>query len=329
MQYNHIFGPVLSRRLGISLGVDLVVHKTCSLDCIYCECGKTTCLTGTQKEYVNLLDVKKELDHFWQNNDDPDYITFSGSGEPTLNPCLGQVIEYIKTRKPNIKVAVLTNATLFDDPRVRQALLKADRVAPSLDAATKEAFERINRPHKDVDLKKMIQGIQTFAKEYKGELFLEILILPGINNDLTDLLHLKEAIKKIKPDRVQINTLDRPGTLADIRPATKKELEQVIKILDYSPIEIIAKVKIDESIQAKVNRKDIKMAIVETIHRRPCTKKDLIQTFGADPETIDKYIEQLEWEKKIIGVFQERGMFYQTIKDPEKESQTKVQKIKK
>ena len=312
MQYNYIFGPVLSRRLGISLGVDLVVHKTCSLDCIYCECGETTCLTATPKEYVNLLDVKKELDHFWQNNDDPDYITFSGSGEPTLNPCLGEVIEYIKIKKPNIKVAVLTNTTLFDDPSVRQALLKADRVSPSLDAATKEAFERINRPHKDVDLKKMIQGIQTFAKEYKGELFLEILILPGINDDLADLLHLKEAIKKIKPDRVQINTLDRPGTLTEIRAATKKEIEQVIKALDYSPIEIIA--KIDESIQAKANREDIKTAIVETIHRRPCTKKDLIRTLGADPETVDTYIEQLEREKKIIGVFQERGMFYQTIK---------------
>ena len=140
MQYKYIFGPILSRRLGISLGVDLVPHKTCSLDCVYCECGKTTDLTIEQKEYVKFKDVKKELEHFWNHNDDPDYITFSGSGEPSLNSKLGKVIEFIKTQKPYIKTAVLTNSTLFDDPDVRQSLLKAELVIPSLDAVSNKAF---------------------------------------------------------------------------------------------------------------------------------------------------------------------------------------------
>ncbi|MFH2093715.1 MAG: radical SAM protein [Pseudomonadota bacterium] len=316
MNYNHIFGPVLSRRLGISLGVDLVVHKTCSLDCIYCECGKTTHLTKVRKEYVGLQAIKAELDDYWQHNDDPDYITFSGSGEPTLNPCLGQVIAYIKEKKPHIKIAVLTNVTLFDDPAVRQALLKADRVVPSLDAASQSAFERINRPHRGVDLAKMIQGIQTFAKEYKGELFLEVLILPGINDDPQDLLLLKNVIHVIKPDRVQLNTLDRPGTESDIRSANQNELEQVIQILDYAPIEIIARVS--STIQSRTNRDDIRHAIIETVHRRPCTKKDLMQTLGVEAKMIDSCIEQLENQKKITAISRERGIFYQTIKDPKK-----------
>ncbi len=312
MQYNHIFGPVLSRRLGISLGVDLVTHKICSLDCIYCECGKTTGLTVDRKEYAAFETIKQELDHYWAHHEDPDYITFSGSGEPSLNPCLGQVITYIKANKPGIKVAVLTNATLFHNPDVRQALMKADRVVPSLDAATKQAFDRINCPHKDVDLKQMIQGLKFFSKEYTGEFFLEVFILPGINDDSENIQQLSRAIKQIQPTRVQLNTLDRPGTLKNIRPADRQQLEQVISAIDYSPIEIIAKV--DDTRHSKSRRADIKTAIIETIHRRPCTQKDLVQTLGVEPDMIDLYIKQLEQDKKITAVLQERGLFYQTIK---------------
>jgi wyosine [tRNA(Phe)-imidazoG37] synthetase (radical SAM superfamily) len=313
MQYKHIFGPVPSRRLGISLGVDLVTHKICSLDCVYCECGKTTQLCLERREYVKFKDVIKELDHFWQQNEKLDYITFSGSGEPTLNSSLGKVIEYIKQKKPDIKVAVLTNSTLMSDPKVRKELLQADLVMPSLDAVSKKAFARINRPQKNLDVQNMINGLEAFAKEYKGRLCLEVLILPGINDSAKDLQLLKQAIQKINPDQIQINTLDRPGTISDIKPASKADLEQVIKILDFPNIEIIAKV--DDDINAKIQREDIKFAIMETVHRRPCTKKDLLQILGAKKETIDKYIAILEQENKIIGKSRERGVFYQTLKE--------------
>ncbi len=313
MQYNHIFGPVPSRRLGISLGVDLVTHKTCSLDCVYCECGKTTRLTMEQKEYVRFEDVKKELDHFWQHNADPDYITFSGSGEPTLNSKLGQVIDYIKEKKPEINVAVLTNSTLFSDPAVRQALLKADLVVPSLDAVSNKAFARINRPNKALDANEVAKGIETFAKEYKGKIWLEIFILPGFNDSNSDLLLLKAAVQKIHPDRVQINTLDRPGTLAGIEPASRPELERAIQIIGFPDSEIIAKV--DKNIRARIQREDIKAAIIETIHRRPCTKQDLLKILGVEKEVIDNHITILEQEGKIVGTARERGVFYQTLKD--------------
>ena len=313
MQYNHIFGPVPSRRLGISLGIDLVTHKICSMDCVYCECGKTTQLTLERKEYVRFEDVKKELDYYWQHNADPDYITFSGSGEPTLNCRLGDVIEYIKEKKPRIKVAVLTNSTLFSDPCVRKELLKADLVVPSLDAVSKKGFARINRPDQKLEIYKLVRGIEIFSKEYNGKLWLEVFILSGINDGKSDILLLKDAIKKINPDLVQINTLDRPGTLLDIKPASRSDLEKVIQAIGFPNIEIIAKV--DGQIKAGIQRKDVKAAIIETIHRRPCTKKDLLQILGVEKQVIDNNINLLEKEKKIIGKTRERGVFYQTLKE--------------
>ncbi|WP_300454975.1 radical SAM protein [Desulfobacula sp.] len=312
MQYKYIFGPVPSRRLGLSLGVDLVPHKTCSLDCVYCECGKTTRLTLEKKEYVRFAEVKKELDHYWQHNADPDYITFSGSGEPTLNSKLAQVIEYIKKTKPQIKVAVLTNSTLFSDPTVRHAMLKADLVVPSLDAVSTSAFIRINRPRKGLEIHEIIRGIERFAAEYTGRIWLEVFVLPGMNDSRSDLLLLKDAIQRIQPDRIQINTLDRPGTLAGIEPASRSQLERVIRILGFPNSEIIAKV--DGDIQARIHREDIRAAIVETIHRRPCTKQDLLQMLGVEKHVLDACIHGLEQEKKIIGKSQERGVFYQTVK---------------
>jgi len=313
MEYKHIFGPVPSRRLGISLGVDLVTHKICSLDCVYCECGKTTELTLEQKEYVRFKDVVKELDHYWQHNVDPDYITFSGSGEPTLNSKLGQVIEYIKKKKPQIKVAVLTNSSLFSDPQVRKALLNADLVVPSLDAVSKKTFARINRPNPVLDVHKVVKGIETFAKEYTGKIWLEVFILPGINDSRPDLLLLKEAIERINPELIQLNTLDRPGTMSGIEPASRLELEDVIKFLGFHNIEIIAKV--DGDIKARIQREDVKAAVIETIHRRPCTKKDLLQILGVEKQVIDKVINSLEQEKTIVGKTRKRGVFYQTLKE--------------
>ncbi|MCF6246297.1 MAG: radical SAM protein [Desulfobacula sp.] len=313
MSYHHIFGPVLSRRLGVSLGVDLVTHKICSMDCIYCECGKTTQKTCERKEYVPFDSVIKELDHYFENHPDPDYITFSGSGEPTLNSCLGRVIDHIKDKRPEVNVAVLTNASLFSDQKVTKQLFKANLVVPSLDAVTKKAFLKINRPCATIDVAQIVSGMVDFAAVYKGKIRLEVFILPGINDERADLEMLKGVIRQINPDRVQLNTLDRPGTLSNIRPATGQELSRVIKILDYQPIEIIAKVQ--KTVRTIIKRNDIPKAILETIHRRPCTKTDLQTILGVEQARIEDCILLLEKEKKIEGSQQERGMFYQTIKE--------------
>ncbi|MFA5906837.1 MAG: radical SAM protein, partial [Desulfobacula sp.] len=236
-----------------------------------------------------------------------------GSGEPTLNLCLGHVIDHIRSKRPHIKVAVLTNSTLIQNPSVWQALLKADLVLPSLDAVSKKAFLRINRPHKSVDPKEIVKGIEDFARAFKGEIWLEVLILPGINDAPADLMELKEAIHRINPDRLQINTLDRPGTLSGIKPASRSELERVAELFNFPDTEIIARVGRD--IQTRTKREDIRDAIIETIHRRPCTKEDLFKFLGVEKNMIETCIDTLLREKKIVGKAEERGIFFQTVKD--------------
>ena len=183
--YKYLFGPVPSRRLGMSLGVDLVPRKICSLDCVYCEVGKTTKLTLERKEYILYDKVTDELTHYFENNPDPDYITFSGSGEPTLNLRIGDVLNFIKQNKPKIPIAVLTNGTLLFKPEVREEIKNADVVLPSLDAATNLIFHKINRPVPEFDIKRYIQGLIDFRKEFKGKIWLEIFILPEDNFEET------------------------------------------------------------------------------------------------------------------------------------------------
>ena len=307
--YKYLFGPVPSRRLGMSLGVDLVPKKVCSLDCVYCEVGHTTKLTTERKEYILYAKVKEELKHYFSNSPDPDYITFSGSGEPTLNSRIGDVLQFIKTKKPNIPVAVLTNGTLFYDKQVRAELLDADIVLPSLDAAINASFNKINRPAKNLSIDKYINGLIDFRKEFPGKIWLEVLIIPGYNDSKQDLDALKKAIHKIAPDQIQLNTLDRPGTIAEIRAANYQELHQIADYLEFDNIEVIASAPVRKNI--KSYRNDTESAILETILRRPCTLDDLSGILGMHVNEINKYLDVLEAENKIEPSHQERGIFYQ------------------
>jgi len=307
--YNYLFGPVPSRRLGMSLGIDLVPHKVCTLNCIYCECGRTTKLTLERNEYVPYDAVVKELQHYLTNNPVPDYITFSGSGEPTLNSRIGDVLQFIKSNYPNIPVAVLTNGTLFYQKQVRTELLNADVVLPSLDAASDLSFRKINRPFHKLNINEYIQGLVDFRKEYSGKIWLEVLILPGYNDNPEDLQLLKEAFEKIKPDSIQLNTLDRPGTIDGLRTASKHKLQQIVDFWNLDNVEIIAAAP--ERKKVKSYREDTETAIWETICRRPCTIDDLVKILGLHINEINKYLDVLESENKIESVRQERGLFYQ------------------
>jgi len=307
--YKYLFGPVPSRRLGMSLGVDLVPKKVCSLDCVYCEVGKTTKLTLERKEYIKFDKVKEELTDYFKNNPDPDYITFSGSGEPTLNSQIGEILQFIKQIRPDIPVAVLTNGTLLYDKTVRDALKDADVVLPSLDAATEEVFQKINRPQSKLTIEKYIEGLITFRNEFIGKIWLEIFILPGYNDHNAELNELKKAILKIRPDSIQINTLDRPGTVSDLRGSTRIELQKIMDFWNLPNVEIIASSPQRKNIQSY--RQDAETAIMETISRRPCTLDDLSKLLGMHINEINKYLDVLDTENKIESVRQERGIFYQ------------------
>ncbi len=306
--FKYLFGPVPSRRLGMSLGVDLVPSKVCSLDCVYCEVGKTTLHTLERKEYVPFERITAELIEYFNNNPDPDYITFSGSGEPCLNNRIGDVLGFIKENKPGLPVALLTNGTLFFDPEVRAAIAMADLVLPSLDAVSEKVFRKINRPAPMLDVKRHIQGLLEFSKEYKGTTWLEVLILPGYNDDQAELLAMKDVILQMSPDVVQLNTLDRPGTIQGLRGATRTELQRIADLWNFDNLQIIAAAANRKNI--KSYREDIENVILETISRRPCTVDDLVSILGIHISQINKYLDVLEAEGAIESVRLERGVFY-------------------
>ncbi|MDZ4133014.1 MAG: radical SAM protein [Dethiobacteria bacterium] len=305
MKYKYLFGPVPSRRLGVSLGVDLIPLKTCSLDCVYCECGMTTRLTVDRKEYLPLAAVINELKDYLAANPRLDYITFAGSGEPTLNSRLGEVAGYLKTNYPHYKLCLLTNGTLFTDPRVRADVAPIDLVIPSLDSATESGFQLINRPQKDLSCSAMIDGLVKLGAEFKGEMRLEIFIVPGINDTPHELAALKKAIEKIKPGRVQLGTLDRPGTEAWVEAADSQKMKEISAYLNgaeligtFQPRQKVASFKEEHS-----------RNILQTLRRRPCTIKDLEQILDIHPAELQKYVHDLLERDKIEVDNKERGAF--------------------
>jgi wyosine [tRNA(Phe)-imidazoG37] synthetase (radical SAM superfamily) len=252
--------------------------------------------------------VKEELRDFFKNNPDPEYITFSGAGEPTLNSMIGNVLEFIKELRPHIPVALLTNATLFQLPEVRKEVLAADLVLPSLDAGTQEAFEKINRPEENLRVEDHINGLMHFREEFKGKIWLEVLIIPGYNDDRENLEALHKALLKIKPDRIQLNTLDRPGTLEGLRPASRGELNNIRQLWNLPQTEIISAPANRKKIHAY--REDTETAVMETLQRRPCTADDLADILGLPLNEVNKYLDVLEAEKKVKIRREQRGLFY-------------------
>ncbi|MFP4364539.1 MAG: radical SAM protein [Spirochaetia bacterium] len=308
MKYRYIFGPVPSRRLGVSLGIDLVPYKICSLNCLYCECGITTNLTLVRKEYVPQNEVIKELDHFLSNNPAPEYITFSGSGEPTLHSGIAGILSRIKTIWPDIPVALLTNGTLFTIPGVRKEVLSADLIVPSLDAASQSTFLEIDRPVPGLDADSHIQGLVDLRKEFAGKIWLEVFILPGVNDDESELELLKEAILKIHPDKVQLNSLDRPGAVPGLCHASAHQLYAIKEGWRLSNVEITVSAAQRKTLASYTE--DVSSHIFETIYRRPSTADELAQMLGTHVNEVNKYLGVLEEDGKIKPVLQEGKQFY-------------------
>ena len=225
----YLFGPVASRRLGYSLGVDIIPHKVCTLDCLYCQLGPTTLKTIERKPYVEAGPVLAELDEMLAQKVQIDCITFSGSGEPTLNTCLGDIIAGIK-RRCSIPVTVLTNGTLLHLPEVRAGLMQADIVCPSFDAATDAVFSRINRPHESLRVEQMIEGLAAFRREFSGRILLEVMIAHGINDSAGELEKLAQALQSFGADKIQINTVTRPGAEPGVEAADEGVLQHALSL---------------------------------------------------------------------------------------------------
>jgi wyosine [tRNA(Phe)-imidazoG37] synthetase (radical SAM superfamily) len=227
----HLFGPVLSRRLGLSMGVDLLPYKTCNMDCIYCELGCTRKLTTERASYFSPKRVLAEIRS--RADEDFDYLTFAGSGEPTLSSDLGQILRETKKIVAS-PLAVITNSSLLTSKEVRNEISEADVVLPSLDAATPKAFQAINRPAKSLIIEKIIEGLRTFRQEYRGKIWLEVMLVEDVNDD--DIEAIARAAKSIGPDRVQLNTVIRPPA----EPVSPLSEEKMLEVLNcFSDVELI------------------------------------------------------------------------------------------
>jgi wyosine [tRNA(Phe)-imidazoG37] synthetase (radical SAM superfamily) len=303
----HVFGPVPSRRLGISLGVDIIPFKTCSLDCLYCECGRTTRLTCERQSFFPPRLLLEELKRTLAAIPHLDFITFSGSGEPTLNSDLGWFIAEIK-KISAVPLAVLTNGTLLFRTDVRRELLPADVVLPSLDAALAGSFARINQPCAGLDLEGIIAGLETFRGEYAGKIWLEVFILKGVNDSPADIEALRLALLRVKPDKVQLNTLDRPPAYADVTSADFAHLESIRAQWSGLPVEIIKRAARREEIAAFSS--NLENSLMNTIRRRPLTLDDLAALTAKDEGELRRYLDILEKEKKIRPVIQGGKIFY-------------------
>jgi wyosine [tRNA(Phe)-imidazoG37] synthetase (radical SAM superfamily) len=295
VEQKYIFGPVPSRRLGKSLGVDLVPYKTCTFDCIYCDLGRTTHKTVSRQPYVPSEEIKRELELYLSVLDKkPDYITISGSGEPTLNTNIGEIVQRIK-EITSIPIAILTNSSLFSLDEVRSGLSEADLVLPSLDAITPALFEYINRPASSLKIEEIISGLIQFRKQYRGQIWLEVLFCRGVNDGKEEIEKLKEVIEGIQPDRVQLNTSVRPPAEDFAFPLTLGQLEEIRERLG-DKAEIIS--EFGAPLGEELNSvKDTE--ILNLIKRRPCTTEDISKALGL---RIDEVVKHLDYLRKAGAV---------------------------
>jgi wyosine [tRNA(Phe)-imidazoG37] synthetase (radical SAM superfamily) len=325
---NHIFGPVNSRRLGRSLGIDLLPKKICNFDCIYCEVGATSLHTCERAEYVPTGEILAEIEQYCA---DPvrlaqvDVVTVTASGEPTLHSGLGRILRFLKERtgKP---VAVLTNGTNLHRPDVVAELCQADIVIPSLDAVLPSSFRRLNRPAPCVDLGEMIEGLVSFSHVFAGELWLEVLVAAGINDSPEDIAALIAVITRMRLTRIQLNTVARPPLEKFALPVSGERLREIAARIAAVPgvprVEIIAhgisvfapggEGNAPEAVSPRQDGADVLEEILQMLQRRPCTAADIDRIFPqGGPDRVEQLLEPLVASGRIEKRLHQDRTFYQ------------------
>lgn len=303
--YKYLFGPVPSRRLGRSLGVDIIPLKTCTQNCIYCQLGKDAPQTLERTAYVPISEVLDELSRKIQAGLAADAITISGSGEPTLHAGLGDLIDGIR-RLTDIPVAVITNSTLMSREDVRADCAKADIVLPSLDASNAETFQVMNHPHTSLVFEDWVEGLCQFSREFKGQLWLEVFFCEEINTDDTSIDQFRRLIARIAPDKVQVNTSVRPTTHSEAARVSEEKLHAIAKKLG-DHVEVIADF-------SKLHRPAEFVAseegILAMLSRRPCSLEGICEGMGLNRNVVQKIIARLMDTSKIIAEDKNQDTYY-------------------
>lgn len=318
----YLYGPVPSRRLGLSCGIDIVPFKVCSLNCIYCQLGRTAKTTIERKEYIPIEPVLAELKEALAKGLRADYITLAGSGEPTLNSRLGELIDGIK-KLTDIPVAILTNGTLLYRGDVRADCVKADVVMPSLDAGDEQTFQKINRPNGIINIEKLISGLCTFRKEFSGQIWLEVFLIEGINTGSEHIIKLKETIKIINPDKVHLNTAVRPTAVPNLGRLNAEKLQVIAKQLG-STCEVVADLSPTRSSKNKSiisqNKfgtesvtKDQAESLLSMLKRRPCSLNDICSGMDITHNEAIKHISDLQHRGLIRSEEKDGIVFFKTV----------------
>lgn len=271
------------------MGVDVIPRKYCNFDCIYCQVGKTTGKNTTRRTFFRAKEVARQVVDTVCATEKVDFVTFSGSGEPTLNKNLGTMIREIK-KNINTPVAVITNSSLFDLEEVRNDLMCADVILPSLDAVSNEMFQRINRPQSNIDIVKIIEGIKSLRKQYTGLIWLEIMLIKGMNDTKEELQKLSDIVKDLNVDRIHLNTITRPPSESNAGPLAQGELEQIRKLFG-NKCEVISSFEKDGIHQ---QRKGWAEALVDILKRRALTLDDISKITGVASSRIIEQLRDME-----------------------------------
>ena len=294
----YVFGPVFSRRLGFSLGVDLVPYKVCSMDCLYCEVGATTEKTAERAEYVPLEGVKAELSEFLKHEPEIDFITFSGYGEPTLFSRLGELINWIRETFPKYSLALLTNSSLLYRDDVIADVKNLNLILPSLDAGREDTLKKLNRPVQGTTLGRIVEGIKRAKEETKAEVWLETLFVKGINDADEEIESLGRLVREIEPDKWQLNTVVRPPAY-NVEGLSYEELLEIARKVGYPRTEIIAHPK---GRKRKIPVPHVKEEIFKIVSRRPSPIGEIAEALGITRDEAERFVEELKREGKVKEV---------------------------
>lgn len=297
----YVYGPIPSRRLGRSLGVSPIPKKTCNYSCIYCQLGRTNKMTNTRQEFFKLEDIVAEFKEYIKNSDAFDVVTVVGEGEPTLYSRLGELVRNLKslTTKP---VAVITNGALLNDKQVQNDLMEADIVLPSINAYNEVLSKKIDRPYGLIKYDDIINGLIEFSHLYKGELWLEIMLLDGMNDNKVSIEEFKKLLKKIKYSRVYLNTPVRPPAESYVNMISKENMKYAVEELHGISIDMLS----SGSFYSEIS--DHHEAVLSLCKRHPMNQFELRSFLESRKvENIEEFVKEIEKDDKI-NVIEYKGI---------------------
>jgi wyosine [tRNA(Phe)-imidazoG37] synthetase (radical SAM superfamily) len=299
----YIFGPVFSRRIGLSLGIDLVPFKTCTFDCIYCQLGHTSLKTGIRQEYVPVNAVLSQLNEALKKVPRPDFITLSGSGEPTLHSRLGDIIHGIR-RITSLPVAVLTNGSLLYDSEVRRDCALADLVLPSLDACDEETFQKVNRPVSGMTFHGLIDGLRAFWREYTGKIWLEVFLVHPLTDSDHSVRKIALLTRSFRPDWIHLLTVCRPPSESSVQAVSPARLECFSRFFEPRAQCVFSTTSLRTGPEPAL--KDLQ----NILKRRPCTLEDLTGILNIPPIEIFKNVNRLMSEGHVVNIRHNKNLYY-------------------